>query len=314
VFLLVDYFFFCLDVFYNLPEFCPNATWDAYGITFAAGNAIGSQPAGIFVDINNTVYLADTQNNRVRVWLEESAYPTGSLSGTLTAPMSLFINTNGDIYVDNGKSNNEVDKFAFNTTSGGVNVMTVSDSCYGLFIDLNNTLYCSIQSDNQVLKHSLQSNGTSSSIIAGTGSSGSTSTQLDAPGGICVDFSFNLYIADSKNNRIQQFAFGQSNATTVAGNGVGNISLNTPMDVVLDADGYLFIVDSKNNRIIGQGLYGFRCLVGCSASSGSNSDEFNQPQSLSFDNNGNIFVSDTNNHRIQKFLLANNSCSKFTRT
>jgi len=257
--------------------------------------------------------LADTKNNRVLVWLEGSTNPTGSLSGTLTAPMSLFINTNGDIYVDNGKSHHEVDKFAFNTTSGGVNVMTVSDSCFGLFIDLNNTLYCSIQSDNQVFKHSLQSNGTSSSIIAGTGSSGSTPTQLHAPGGICVDFNFNLYVADSKNNRIQQFASGQLNGTTVAG-GVGTISLDTPTDVVLDADGYLFIVDSKNNRIIGQGLYGFRCLVGCSTSSGSQSNQFNQPQSISFDNNGNIFVSDTNNHRIQKFLLANNSCGKFTRT
>jgi len=314
VFLLVDYFFFCLDVFYNLPEFCPNSTWDAYGITFAAGNTIGSQPAGIFVDINNTFYLADTQNNRVLVWLEGNVNPTRSLNGTLKTPRSLFITTNGDIYVDNGKSNNEVDKWTLNATGGGVNVMMVADSCYGLFIDLNNTLYCSIQNDNQVLKHSLQSNGTSSSIIAGTSSSGLTSTQLNAPGGIFVDFNFNLYVADSNNNRIQRFALGQSNATTVAGNGVGNISLDTPTDVVLDADRYLFIVDSKNNRIIGQGLYGFRCLVGCSTSGGSYSDQLNQPQSISFDNNGNIFVSDTNNNRFQKFLLATNSCGKSIHT
>jgi len=266
------------------------------------------------VDINNTVYLADQWNNRVLVWLEGSVNITRSFNGTLKTPMSLFITTNGDIYVDNGRSNNEVDKWTLNATSGGVKVMSVSDSCYGLFIDLNDTLYCSIRDDNQVLKYSLQSNGTSSTVAAGVGYSGSASDQLDQPQGICVDFNFNLYVADSNNNRIQRFASGQPNGTTVAGNGVGNISLDTPTGVVLDAGGHLFILDSNNDRITGQGLYGFRCLVGCPSSSGAPYSQLNKPQSFSFDSYGNIFVSDTDNNQIQKFLLATNSCGKSIQT
>ena len=61
-----------------------------------------------------------------------------------------------------------------------------------------------------------------------------------------VDISFDLYVADSVNNRIQRFSSGQMNATTVAGNGTsGTIFLKTPMDILLDGDGYLFIVDSR---------------------------------------------------------------------
>jgi hypothetical protein len=306
--------FFVIAVSYNEPTFSPCASWNATGIIFAKTNTIGNNPAGILVDINNTVYLADQWNNRVLVWLEGSVNPTRSLSSNFKKPMSLFVTTNGDIYVDNGRSNGEVDKWTLNATSGGVNVMSVSDSCYGLLIDLNNTLYCSLRDYSRVLKQSLQSTGNSSSVAAGVGYSGSALDQLDQPQGICVDSNFSLYVADSNNNRIQRFALGQSNGATVLGSGVGAILLDTPTDVILDADGYLFIMDSKKNRIIGQGPYGFRCIVGCSISSGAQFDQLNQPQSISFDSYGNIFVSDTNNNRIQKFLLATNSCGKSIHT
>jgi sugar lactone lactonase YvrE len=132
------------------------------------------------------------------------------------------------------------------------------------------------------------------------------------PQGIYVDINFNLYVADSRNNRIQLFQSGQLNATTIAGNGAPEtIMLNNPTDVVLDADGYIFIVDSKNYRIVGSGPNGFRCIVGCSGASGSLSNQLNSPQAMAFDSYGNIFVTDYNNNRIQKFLLATNSCGTY---
>ena len=76
----------------------------------------------------------------------------------------------------------------------------------------------------------------------------------------------------------------------------------------MDADGYLFIVDSSNHRIVGSGPGGFRCVVGCSGSSGPGSYQLNGPQTMSFDSDGNIFVADSGNGRLQKFLLAQNSC------
>ena len=120
-----------------------------------------------------------------------------------------------------------------------------------------------------------------------------------------------LYVADSNNSRIQRFDFGQRNGTTVAINGLSSlIGLNYPTGVVVDGKGYLFIVDSGNNRIIGQGPNGFRCVAGCSNTSGMNNDQLSLPTSMGFDSYGNIFVADQNNSRIQRFDLATNSCSK----
>ncbi|CAF1540031.1 unnamed protein product, partial [Rotaria sordida] len=65
-------------------------------------------------------------------------------------------------------------------------------------------------------------------------------------------------------------------------------------------------MDKGNHRIVGSGLNGFRCLVGCYGV-GSQSNQLNNPYSLSFDRSGNMFVSDQSNHRIQKFLLMKDS-------
>ena len=96
----------------------------------------------------------------------------------------------------------------------------------------------------------------------------------------------------------------KSNGITIAGNGSPNptINLYNPSAVVLDAEKYLFIVDSWNNRIVGSGLNGFRCLVGC-FETGSQPNELNNPTSLSFDRSGNMFVTDSQNHRIQKLYV-----------
>ena len=75
------------------------------------------------------------------------------------------------------------------------------------------------------------------------------------------------------------------------------------LGVTLDGDGYLFIVDQRNHRVIGSGPGGYQCVVGCSGSYGSTSDQLNYPSTMSFDSVGNIFVSDCDNHRIQKFSL-----------
>jgi DNA-binding beta-propeller fold protein YncE len=205
-----------------------------------------------------------------------------------------------------------VNKWAINATID-VSVMYVDKECYGLFVDISDTLYCSIGDRHQVVAKSLNSG--SNTVVAGTGCPGSTSDMLYFPRGIFVDTNLDLYVTDCFNNRIQLFHLGQLIGLTVAGNGAsGAFTLSCPTGVVLDADKYLFIVDSINHRIIGSGLNGFRCIVGCSGSTGSSSDQLNYPQSMAFDSYGNIYVTDQNNHRIQKFIKVNNNGGKCHRS
>ncbi|CAF0875504.1 unnamed protein product [Adineta steineri] len=300
-------------VSYNQPKFNACVSWSANASTFANGTAVGASPYGIYVNTNNTIFVADFRNSRIQIWFNNSINPTRTISGNLIYPFSLFVTSDGGIYIDNGFSNGRIDKWTLNANIS-IPAMYVTAACYGLFIDVNNILYCSMSSRHQVVTKSLDNNSNTTTIIAGTGCIGSTSNMLNSPWGIYVDINFDLYVADSYNNRIQLFRLGQLNGITVAGSGSLNatITLNNPTGVVLDADNYLFIVDSLNNRIVGEGPNGFRCLVGCSTSFGSASNQLNGPSALSFDSYGNMFVADTLNSRIQKFVLFTNSCEQST--
>ncbi|CAF1085187.1 unnamed protein product [Adineta steineri] len=144
--------------------------------------------------------------------------------------------------------------------------MSVNSSCWGLFVDINNTLYCSISEHNQVVKISLNDSVMSSNhVTAGTGIPGSASNQLRGPRGIFVDINLDLYVADCENHRVQLFQLGESNGITVAGRLTypPTTSLDCPSGVALDADKHLFITDQNNHRIVCSSMNGFRCLFGC---------------------------------------------------
>ena len=257
------------------------------------------------------IYVTDQENSRILVWLNDTINSTNIISATLLSPEAVFVTRIGDIYVDNGHVYGRVDKWAMNRNIS-VPAMYVGTACYGLFVDINDILYCSMTNSHQVVTRSLHSSSNTTKIVAGLGCPGSTSNMLYYPNGIFVDINFDLYVADCNNSRIQLFKSGQLNGITVAGNGSLNttITLNWPTGIVLDADNYLFIVDSSNNHILRSGPNGFWCLFGCSGSWGSSSNELYHPQNMAFDSYGNIFVTDKENSRVQKFLLSTNSCSK----
>ncbi|UJR22293.1 hypothetical protein I4U23_025351 [Adineta vaga] len=291
-------------VSYNLPRLCSNATWNPNATTLIEKNDIGDNPVGIFINTNNTIYFADEKNDRVLVWYNSNISLSRTISNGLKEPRGIFATTTGDIYIDNGKDNKIVSKWSVNATSGAT-VMVVTERCDALFVDLYNNLYCSIEAKHKVLKKSLNFNSSSLVDAAGTGSNGNKPYQLDKPRGIFVDFNFDLYVADSNNNRIQRFSLNNPNGTTVV---TGSFTLSDPKGVILDGDSYIYIADTDNHRILGSGPNGFRCLAGCANTDGDKLYQLKKPQSLSFDSYGNIYVTDHDNNRIQKFSLSINSC------
>jgi hypothetical protein len=302
---------FALGPSYNQPKFSPCATWNPNATTFADQTTVGINPNDIYVDINNTIYVAANTLNSIQIWLEGNMTPAKNISSGLSSPFSAVASITGDIYIDNGYTNHRVDMWSWNATSS-VAVMNVTGRCFYLFLDINDTLYCSNDLEHKVVKMSLNSGSNTPIIAAGTGMPGSQADMLYFPNGIFVDKNFNLYVADLGNNRIQLFQSGQLNATTVLTNGSsGLIQLNNPSSVVLDGDEYLFISDNGNNRIIKSGPNGFQCFLGCTGTSGSAPNQLYSPYGLRFDSYGNLFVADYRNNRIQKFFLMTNSCGKY---
>ena len=196
-------------------------------------------------------------------------------------------------------------------------VLTASPA--GVVYDAQGNLYIALQNDHKVVM--VATNGLISTF-AGTGEQGfagdggaATSALLDSPGGIAIDGSGNLYIADTHNQRIRKIVNGI--ITTVAGTGVAGFSgdggsptaaqLARPIAVSVDASGNLYIADSDNHRIrkVASGTIttvagdGEQTFAGDGAA--ATSAVLDSPSGVVVDPNnpGRFFISDTHNQRVR---------------
>ena len=291
-------------VSYNLPKFCANASWNPNATTFLNQSSSVISPYHIFVSKSNSVYIGDQFAKKIQVWIDGNA---GSIRN-ISAGYIFFVSDNDDVYVHN-LDQTRVERWQQNGT-GVDSVMYLSNTCDGLFVDINNTLYCTRSSVNEVVSKSLNDATNAFKTVAGTGCTDFSPYGLNGPSGIFVDLSFRLYVADSNFNRIQLFQPGDMNGTTVAGYPT-TAALNHPIGIALDTDGTLYIVDSENHRIIRSGASGFWCVAACTNTQGSAPNQLHAPTTLSFDTYGNIFVADFTGTRVQKFFLSAGSCGEF---
>lgn len=298
-----------IDVSYNQPKLprCPR--WDPHAITFANTTTLEMKADNVFVDRKNTIYVTSFYGEEIRILSAD-----GNTPGTITASESsgfstVFVALNGDIYVSNGYGSPKIEKYTRNTTQS----ITVMEgfSCYELFIDVENHLYCSVRMRHQVIKRSLNYNSSISVVVAGNGTRGRANNMLDEPLGIFVATNFDLYVADYNNRRVQLFKKGQSDGTTIVDDiSTSTMLLHKPVAVFLDANDNLYIVDPMDHRIIRFSLNIIHCIVGCSRASESELVEIFSAKSAAFDNHGNIFVADYGSFRIQKFRLMTNTFGK----
>ena len=296
---------------FNQPVLCSSATWDQNAVTFADSSTIHNQPYGLFVTTNNTVFAVDTYYGRIQVWLEGSTNVTSTITTIGGFATLVFVSMEGDVYYHDWSSGGSV--WVWSTqTSSLKSLLYVGAECFSVFIDTNNFLYCSSTNTHRVMRRSLNSTDNQLVTVAGTGCPGFLPKMLNEPRGIFVSITFDLYVADYGNNRVQVFRTGDLNGTTVAGKEApGTIMLSGPAAVILDGNGYLFLSEANNGRVFGSGPGGFR-TISVASGWGTAANQLRWPQGIAIDSHGNIFVADNNNDRIQKFFLSTNSCSKYS--
>ena len=73
--------------------------------------------------------------------------------------------------------------------------------------------------------------------------------EFDLPGGVAVDSSGNVYVADSWNNRIQKFDSSGNFITKWGSYGTGNGQFSNPRCVAVDRSGNVYVADGWNDRI-----------------------------------------------------------------
>jgi uncharacterized protein (TIGR03437 family) len=214
-------------------------------------------PIAVAVDGNNNLYIADGSNARIRKVNAAGVISTvaGSLlpgfsgdggpatSASLLLPGGVAVDGNGNLYIaDIG--NNRIRKVtaagtistvAGNGTKGfsgdGGSAtsasLNLSSAHIGLAVDGAGNLYVTDSGNNRVRK--VTASGTISTI-AGNGVAGfsgdggpATSAGLSSPTDVTLDSSGNLFIADSKNNRVRKVSGAASaGAPTVSSNGIVN--------------------------------------------------------------------------------------------
>lgn len=167
-------------MFYNQPKLCPNATWEVNATTYANETVVNTPSHGFFIDINDTVYFPNHNKNWILVWTINSTNPIRNLSIQLHQYTCLFTTFNDDIYFENGNQRGRIDKWKVNATRSDF-VVKFDGNCIGLFIGINNSLYCSMYPQHQVASIFLNSNVNMSTTIAGNGSNGTGPYQLNLP-------------------------------------------------------------------------------------------------------------------------------------
>ena len=191
-------------------------------------------------------------------------------------------------------------------------------------LDGSGNLYIADTSNNRIRKVDSSGNITT---VAGTGTSGfsgdgaaAVAAQLNRPGGLALDGSGNLYIADTSNNRIRKVD-SSGNISTVAGGGssLGDggaataARLNGPQGVALDGSGNLYIADTLNQRIRKVDSSGNISTVAGTGTAGFSGDgaaataaQLSNPQGVAVDGSGNLYIGDRDNQRIRKVDSAGN--------
>ena len=238
-------------------------------------------PLGVALDGDGNLYVADTNNERIRKITAGGVVTTlagstrGFADGAGTAaqfnfPYDVALDGSGNVYVAD-RFNHRIRKI----TPAGV-VTTFAGGTQG-FAD-------------------------------GAGAA----AQFNLPSGVAVDGGGNVYVADLNNHRIRKIT-PAGVVTTLAGSTVGfadgtgtAAQFDNPLGVALDEGGNVYVADFNNHRIRKVTAAGVVTTIAGTGTAGFSGDggpataaQLNLPTRVALDGSGNVFIADYNNQRIR---------------
>jgi hypothetical protein len=264
-------------------------------------------PGGIVIDSNDSLYIADTGHNCVRM-LPSHTTGTANLvtvAGTCTAANAAGATTPGS-----------------STPQPSMLAIDSTNQLYVSILDTPDGVY-------QVLRHTSGDPSATVCRVAGAASAlaplnctgVSNGVALNAPVGIAFDPAGGLYIADTGNNCVRAVQGGT--ISTVLGTcandstSSGTAAIVDPRGLVFNPKGELFVSEGSANQLLRFNALTKSILrlagdpTGASGSydatqngAGSQSIPLHTPLGLAFDASGDLFLADADNSVVRKFSFS----------
>ena len=286
----------------NIRTVAGNGSPGFYGDGLAAASAQLDSPEGIACDSAGNLYIADTQNDRIRMVATSGIITTVAGTGNgnvlgddgpplaagLVLPTGVAVDRAGNLYIaDFGNSRIRV-------VSGGTITTAVGSSDGAPLTDGANAV-------------SVILNGPTGVAVSGTGKIYFTEGSIGTGSGLAQG-----------DNRVWQVS-ADSILTALAGNGIASYSgdggdatgaqMLGPTGVATGAAGNLYIADTGNHRVRQVGADGVIRTIAGTGVPGFSGDggpaagaQLNSPTGVAFHPNGLLIIADSGNSRIRAIL------------
>ncbi|CAM4793044.1 unnamed protein product [Rotaria magnacalcarata] len=210
---------------------------------------VSEKSTRVYVDSSYNIYLTDTGNHRIQLWHNGASSGTtvagtgasGNTSTQLYNPRNVTMDSSSNMLYVADTDNHRIMSYVLNSpvgiiVAGGNGVGTLINQ----FLVIAN---CGVYT---IVQWVIGSSGWT--ILVGcVGIYGSSPLMLYGPMGATLDSMGNIYVADAYTHRIQFFATGQRNGTTIAGvsgtTGMLSSQLNSPRSIALGNQLNMYVSD-----------------------------------------------------------------------
>jgi RHS repeat-associated protein len=218
------------------------------------------EPKGIALDSAGDVWVADTGNSRV-----EEFSATGGLittfgsKATLKEPQGIAVNAEGDVWVADTGNSRVVEYYPegpaeekhyyieqkFGSKGTGEEQFNEPQD---IALGAEGDIYVTDTGNNRIDEYSVKKREETAKHVRNFSKEGTVAGDLKAPHAISADSAGDVWVADSGNNRVDEFGPTGTYLQTFGKEGTAEGKLKSPKGIAIDSEGNAWVADTANSN------------------------------------------------------------------